>query len=481
VLAARVGVLVVAGALVASCVNLSYPPGATRDGGGEFIAHLGNGHACATGGDCQSGFCVDGFCCKSACDTACFTCAKPGNEGFCMPADVGTNPRALCIDNGPSKCDTNGLCDGAGNCQKYPAGTTCQDASCVTHQVMLASRCSAEGVCVPGQQQSCSPYLCDVGAKCLTQCMFDTDCENANGNKCVAGSCGKKALGTACVDKTECDSGFCSQGVCCAVDCAGGCLSCALKGSEGSCAPLTAGTTPAMNACAKSDPSTCGLDGTCDGAGACRKFLTGTSCSPASCSSATLRGAGTCDGKNNCQVPVAVTCGGYTCGSATACRTTCVTDADCASPSVCGQASCGGLAAQYFQQTNLTGLAFSRTDPQINFNWMGGSPSPQLNVDNFSIRWRGKLTARFSEPYTFYAATDDGERLFIAGQMVIDRFVRKPSIPEDVTAPIMLTAGKPVDIVLEYFENGGDASAALSWSSPSEPRAIIPTSALAPQ
>ena len=63
----------------------------------------------------------------------------------------------------------------------------------------------------------------------------------------------------------------------------------------------------------------------------------------------------------------------------------------------------------------------------------------------------------------------------------IDRFVRKASVPEDVTVPIMLTAGKPVDIVLEYFENGGDASAVLSWSSPSEPKAVIPTSALAPQ
>ncbi|HVR00807.1 MAG TPA: PA14 domain-containing protein, partial [Polyangia bacterium] len=96
------------------------------------------------------------------------------------------------------------------------------------------------------------------------------------------------------------------------------------------------------------------------------------------------------------------------------------------------------------------------------------------------VRWRGKVTARFSEPYTFYAATDDGDRLFIAGQIVIDHFVNH-SVTEDATKPIMLTAGKPVDIVLEYFQGGLYASAVLSWSSAHEPKAVIPTSALAPQ
>ena len=178
------------------------------------------------------------------------------------------------------------------------------------------------------------------------------------------------------------------------------------------------------------------------------------------------------------------TCAGYTCASATACRTTCATDLDCASPSVCStvQMACGGLSAQYFTQTNLTGLAFSRTDATVDFNWGGGSPSTLLNADSFSVRWRGKVTARFSEPYTFYAATDDGERLFIDGNLLIDKFIRKPSVPEDVTAPVQMTAGQAVDIVLEYFESGGDQSAKLSWSSCDlEPKAVIPTSALSPQ
>jgi hypothetical protein len=482
--------LVVVAAIAASCVNLSYPPGASRDGGGQaLVAHLGNGRVCKGNADCASGNCSDGVCCKTSCEQTCYSCALPGNEGVCMPAPLGMNPRGGCVAQDVSTCGTTGVCDGAGSCQRFAAGTVCQEASCVARQSMLASRCSADGVCVAGQMQTCAPYLCDVGAKCLTTCKTDDDC--ANGHRCEvdAGSCGKKALGTSCGDKTECDSGFCSQGVCCSVDCAGGCLSCALPGSEGACMPLTAGAKPAdATACVATDATTCGLDGTCDGAGHCRNFPTGTICSAASCSTSTLRGAGTCDGKAHCMTPADATCGGFTCASATACKTTCATNVDCQAPSVCcttptvcGSASCGGLSAQYFRTTSLTDMAFARTDPNINFNWGGGSPNPALSVDAFSIRWRGKITARFDEDYTFTAATDDGERLWVNGVMLINRFVKKPSIPVDVSPTIHLKPGQPVDIVLEYFESGGDASAALSWQSKSEPLAIIPTSALSPQ
>ena len=477
-LAARVGVLVAVASVAGACVNLSYPPGIQIDGG-VFVAHKSLGSTCKAGAECQSGFCADGVCCKEACMTECFTCAKGGSEGFCMAADVGDNPRGACTDQGVASCGENGFCDGLGACQKYQAGITCQPAACNAHFLTSASRCTGGGLCMGGVAQPCSPYLCGTDGKCLTQCMTDQDCEN--GRTCVSGSCGKKALGTSCGDMAECDSGFCAQGVCCATACTGNCLTCALSGSEGVCTFQPAGVQSAT--CVTSDVSMCGTDGTCDGVGGCRMYQAGIVCSPAGCSTATLHNAGKCDGKGHCQVSTPVTCGGYTCVTATMCRASCAMDSDCASPSVCnvGQSSCGGLAAQYFRQTNLTDLAFSRTDPQINFNWGLGSPSPLLDVDNFAIRWTGKLTARFTEAYTFYAATDDGERLWIGDQLIIDHYVRKSASPEDVSPAVPLVAGVPVDIKMEYFEIGNKASAVLSWSSASEEKAIIPTSALAPQ
>jgi hypothetical protein len=481
-LEACVGVLILAGALATSCVNLSYPPGASRDGGGGFVPHLQTGVACVQNGDCRSGFCSDGFCCVEKCDGICVTCGMAGSEGRCILAAAGSDPHNSCPDEGVASCGKNGACDGTGSCQTYPVGTICADARCQVQQIVLASRCTAPGVCMPGTLQPCYPFLCDdTGTKCRTSCVDNSVC--SNGITCSNGVCGQKALGTGCADGTECVSGFCAQGVCCTEACTGLCHSCAVKGSEGACTLVPAGVPPTpATACATTDVSGCGSDGTCDGAGACGLYVAGTACSATTCSSAILRATATCDGKKNCKLPMASTCGGYICATATTCKTTCAGDADCASPSVCNQGACGGLSAQYYRQPNLTDLAFTRTDPTINFDWGSGSPSPLLNARSFSIRWRGKITPRFSEAYTFYAATDDGERLFIAGQLVIDRFVIKPALPEDVTKPIVLTAGTPVDIVLEYFEGGGPpASAALSWSSASEPKAIIPTSALAPQ
>jgi hypothetical protein len=476
--AALVGGLVVVAAVGSACVNLTYPTGAQADGG-AFVPHQRVGQACRIGADCVTGFCFDKVCCAKACPGDCFTCAKDGFLGTCLPADVGTNPRSTCADDGMASCGQTGGCDGTGFCQKYMAGLTCAAATCSGASLVSASRCDGNGTCAAGVSQACMPYVCGTDGKCLTACATVADC--AGRGPCTNGTCGKKAVGTACADLTECDSGFCAQGVCCATACTGNCMSCGLTGSAGTCTPQPAGVLSAS--CATTDVSMCGTDGTCDGAGGCRLYQLGTMCSLASCSTATLHNAGKCDGKGNCQVPTATTCGGYTCATATACRTSCAMDADCASPSVCNmpQSSCGGLAAQYFRQTNLTDLAFSRTDPQINFNWGGVPPSPLLNAANFAIRWTGKLTPRFNETYTFYAATDDGERLWVGDLLIIDHYVRHSTIPEDVSKTMMLAAGVAVDVKMEYFQSGGDASAVLSWSSASETKAVIPTSAFAPQ
>jgi len=402
-----------------------------------------------------------------------------------MPAPAGSNPGNRCQTETVDTCGFDGTCDGAGACRQFAAGTECAPATCSKAELIGVSRCDGMGTCVPPDSQSCKPFVCGSDKKCGTSCTVDADCVSPI--TCKMGTCGALPAGAPCgTSDSACDSKMCRQGACCATECTGGCKSCSVKGSEGTCTPIPGGMPafdpdPTMKTCPV-DPSPCGTDGTCDGAGKCRLTQLGKMCSQASCANAALRPAGTCDGKGTCQVPAAVTCGGYTCGTPMSCRTTCAADPDCAAPSVCGaDHACGGLSAQYFTQLNLTNMVFMRTDPNINFNWGGGSPSPNLPIDNFAVRWRGKITARFSEMYTFFAATDDGERLWVGGRLLIDHFIRHASVPEDVSPAIGLVAGQPVDIVMEYFENGGDASAQLSWQSKSEPKAIVPTSALAPQ
>ena len=64
-----------------------------------------------------------------------------------------------------------------------------------------------------------------------------------------------------------------------------------------------------------------------------------------------------------------------------------------------------------------------RADSTINFNWNSASPDPRLATSNYSVRWSGKITPRYSETYTFSAVTDDGVRLWVNGQQLINQWV----------------------------------------------------------
>jgi hypothetical protein len=137
----------------------------------------------------------------------------------------------------------------------------------------------------------------------------------------------------------------------------------------------------------------------------------------------------------------------------------------------------GGLRADYYKGMNFETLALTRTDPEINFNWGDpGGPDPAVGDDNFSARWTGEVEAAFTETYTFYPRTDDGVRLYVDGQLLVDRWVDRS--PAEDKATIDLVAGNTYSLVMEYYENGGGAVAELRWSSPRTPKQIIPQAAL---
>lgn len=138
-----------------------------------------------------------------------------------------------------------------------------------------------------------------------------------------------------------------------------------------------------------------------------------------------------------------------------------------------------GLTATYYDNADFTNPMVTRIDPTIDFNWGTGSPDPLIGAETYSARWEGEIQAGFSQTYTFYTNTDDGVRLWVNGQMVIDRWVDQP--PTEASGTIALTAGERVPIVMEYYENGGGAVAQLSWSSAGVAKQIIPKANLYPK
>jgi len=136
-----------------------------------------------------------------------------------------------------------------------------------------------------------------------------------------------------------------------------------------------------------------------------------------------------------------------------------------------------GLKAEYFNNRILTGSpALVRTDATVNFDWVNGNPGSPINNDNFSVRWTGKIQACYSENYTFTTRSDDGIRLWVNGTQVINNWTDHGATNNSGT--ISLTSGQKYDLVLEFYENGGQAISQLSWSSASQPNQIIPQSQL---
>lgn len=138
-----------------------------------------------------------------------------------------------------------------------------------------------------------------------------------------------------------------------------------------------------------------------------------------------------------------------------------------------------GLLGQYFAnqlKTFVPPPTLVRTDAVVNFNWNTVSPDPSIPTTDYTVRWTGMVQPQFNETYTFSTTTDDGVRLWVNGQLLIDGWVDQA--PTTWTGTIALQAQQYYNIQMDYYQNQGGAVASLSWSSPSTPLAVIPTSQL---
>jgi hypothetical protein len=131
----------------------------------------------------------------------------------------------------------------------------------------------------------------------------------------------------------------------------------------------------------------------------------------------------------------------------------------------------------YYNNTNLSGSpAMVRDDTDgtgfLNLNFGSGSPSSACGIgaDNFSARWT--RTVNFAAgTYRFTATVDNGVRLYIDGQKIIDQWAELPL--NTYTADMALTAGNH-EIKLELVEYSGGASISLSWADVTNCVAIVP-------
>jgi hypothetical protein len=128
----------------------------------------------------------------------------------------------------------------------------------------------------------------------------------------------------------------------------------------------------------------------------------------------------------------------------------------------------------------LKDLVLTRVDPGINRNWGAASPDALVPADRFSVRWAGELEVPFTSAWTFTANCDDCVRLWVNGQLLFDKWGQQSGV--EWVGTIDLAEGQKYSVVLEYYENTGDARAILYWNSPYwltpyQPKQIIPQGA----
>ncbi len=125
------------------------------------------------------------------------------------------------------------------------------------------------------------------------------------------------------------------------------------------------------------------------------------------------------------------------------------------------------FVALYYNNTTLTGdpVYFSR-EKQIDHDW--GATSPKLssskqeivNKDNFSVRWEGSFTFPLDADYGFIAIADDGVRVYVDNQLVIDQW--NGSGKKVYTTSRTFSKGSH-QVKVEYVEKTGSATAQVFW------------------
>lgn len=215
--------LTVALLLLAGCFDFN---GASNGGPGEPCWPEGDelcdrGLVCAEDGICRkvppdlratctlSSECGDGEACDGGrCTAYAASCSGDANcrpDYFCS-SQVCTKKLAVA-----AACERNEQC----------ASEACTDGVCCS-EPCNGSCASCNGVLTAMADGTCAMIPVDTDPR--DECFGDLSCDGAGG-------CGFKSLGDVCGSDNECESTFCSDGVCCNDECGNACQRCDASGS----------------------------------------------------------------------------------------------------------------------------------------------------------------------------------------------------------------------------------------------------------
>ena len=121
-----------------------------------------------------------------------------------------------------------------------------------------------------------------------------------------------------------------------------------------------------------------------------------------------------------------------------------------------------GIYAEYYNNKEQEGKpVYTTIEKDINFNWEHGSPREGVvNLDEWSAKWTGKLKSPGEGWYEIGLRIDNGARMFINGEKVLDVWLAAVA-GKFYSTRYKFEEGKTYDIQVDFFENLGTAQCGM--------------------
>jgi outer membrane protein OmpA-like peptidoglycan-associated protein len=130
-----------------------------------------------------------------------------------------------------------------------------------------------------------------------------------------------------------------------------------------------------------------------------------------------------------------------------------------------------GFKAEYYNGPNFNEKVLTRVDKKIDFFLIRRSPAEGVDPEYFSVRWTGKFYAAKTGTYNFFFVADDGVRLWVNNQLIIDQW--RLNRATKFSGRLVLKGEQLYDLKIEYSQMKPSAAVAMaSWSfenNPDEP------------
>ena len=124
-----------------------------------------------------------------------------------------------------------------------------------------------------------------------------------------------------------------------------------------------------------------------------------------------------------------------------------------------------GLKAEYYTDNEFKGEpAFTRIDSSINFNWWDGAATPEMDDDNFAVRWNGYIVPTVSGTYALGGEGFNRFKIYLDDSLLVQFDGRHHS--RKTYKSVLLEAEKKYPLKVEFSEYAGDAFMQLIWSKP---------------